>query len=153
MITEIGTEKNPLDVIVKTLSLEYKIKEAYKQAIDRVGNIDYKARLKEFLEEHEAHVEGLSNLLKKHNKGSLTKPSKIDPAIAKIKIMFADLMGDQAILSSIVDYELDSNKVYERIVARHDMWSDVKEILKQNLQEEKKHKTWLEDEIKYWKGN
>ena len=149
MTTAIGTEQNPFDVIINTLDLENSVKEAYMQSISRITDSTYKSKLSEFLDEHEKHISELSNLLKIHKKESLIKTSKLNPAIAKIKIMFANLIGDKLILSSISNYEADLHKIYERINARHDIWSEFKEIFKQALKDENKHKVWLDDEVKY----
>lgn len=40
--------------------------------------------------------------------------------------------------------EIDTNKAYERIKARHDKWDDSKEILKIALADERMHKEWLD---------
>ena len=51
-------------------------------------------------------------------------------------------------LSKLLKSNNESNLAYERINARHDRWDDSKEILKQALKDEKKHKKWLDETIK-----
>ncbi len=145
----ITTEKqeNFLDAMKDLLELEQDTKSLYEQAIGKIENYDYKAKLDEFKEDHAAHIQKLSELLNKKEQTSIMG-SVIRPLMNTVKLEFASLIGDRAKLSSILNNEIDINKVYERLNARHDSWEEAKEFLKQALLDEKKHKDWLEKTIK-----
>ena len=141
-----GKQENFLDAMKDLLELEQDTKALYEQAIGKIENDDCKANLNEFKEDHATHIQKLSELLNKKEQTS-TMGSVIRPLMDTIKLEFASLIGDRAKLSSILNNEIDIKKVYERLNARHDRWEDAKELLKQALQDEKKHKDWLEKTI------
>jgi hypothetical protein len=44
--------------------------------------------------------------------------------------------------------EIDTNTAYERMCLREDMWEDSAKLLESFLQDERRHKLWLEETIK-----
>ena len=143
-----GTQNDFLDVIKDLVEFEYNIREGYEEAAKKIGNENYRIKIEEFCQDHEHHIMELSKLLQSHNESQPTKPGMIQSLIIKSKVILAEAIGDQAILSAINSNENDTNLAYERINARHDRWDDSKEILKQALKDEKKHKKWLDETIK-----
>ena len=141
-----GKQENFSDAMKDLIDLEQDTKAFYEQAISKIENYDYKTKLNEFKEDHAKHIQQLSELLNKKEQTSIMG-SVIRPLIDTIKLEFASLIGDRAKLSSILNNEIDINKAYERLNARHDRWEDAKELLKEALQDEKKHKDWLEKTI------
>ncbi len=148
MTTTTGKQDNFVDAIKNLIELEYDTQALYKKAINTIENHNYKIKLNEFDQDHAHHIEKLSELLTNRKEQIPIMGGVIRPLINTIKVEFANLIGDRAKLSSILNNEIDVNKVYERMNARHDQLDEAKELLKQALQDEKKHRAWLEETIK-----
>ncbi len=145
MTTLTGKQNDFLEAIQDLVELEYDIREVYKEAIAKLIKSDYKIKLNEFCQDHEHYIMELSKLLQNHNEQAPIKPSVIKPLISKGKVALAEIMGDQMILAAMANNEIDTNKAYERINSRHDRWEDATEMLKRMLDDEKKHKKWLDE--------
>lgn len=148
MTTTVGKQDKFVDAIKNLIELEYDTKALYEQAINKIVNDNYKIKLNEFDQDHAHHIEKISELLTNRKEQIPIKGGFVRSLINTIKVEFANLIGDQAKLSSILNNEIDINKAYERMNARHDRWDEAKELLKLALQDEKKHKAWLEETIK-----
>jgi rubrerythrin len=134
-----------LNAIQALVELEYDTREAYEEAIKKISNDDYKIKLNEFCQDHEHHIMELSKILQNHNEPTTAKPSIVKYFITKGKVVLGEVIGDQTILAAMASNEIDTNIAYERINARHDRLDDAKEILKQGLKDEKKHKKWFDE--------
>lgn len=148
MTTNAGKQDNFVDAIKNLIELEHDIKELYDQAINKSVSDNYKIKLNEFSQDHAHHIEKISELLTNRKEQIPIMSGFVRPLINTIKVEFANLVEDQAELSNIINNEKDIHKVYERINARHDRWDEAKELLKQALQDQKKHMAWLEETIK-----
>jgi rubrerythrin len=148
MTTNAGKQDNFVDAIKNLIELEHDIKELYDQAINKSVSDNYKIKLNEFSQDHAHHIEKISELLTNRKEQIPIMSGFVRPLINTIKVEFANLVGDQAELSNIISNEKDIHKVYERMNARHDRWDEAKELLKQALQDQKKHMAWLEETIK-----
>lgn len=142
MTTFVGSQKHFIDAIKSLLELDYDAVKAYEAAINRIENTSYKAKLSEFKKDHERHIKELSDLIEKHKETPPTGPSA-KQLLTKGKVVFANLLGDQAILKAMLDNEEDTTEAYQTMVDRSDQWEDSKEILQHGSQDEKKHKAWL----------
>lgn len=147
MTTNAGKQDNFVDAIKNLIELEHDIKELYDQAINKSVSDNYKIKLNEFSQDHAHHIEQISELLTNRKEQIPIVSGFVRPLINTIKVEFANLVGDQAELSNIISNEKDIHKVYERMNARHDRWDEAKELLKQALQDQKKHMAWLEETI------
>lgn len=143
MVTKVGLQANFVAALKDLLELDYDAIEAYEVAINRLENQEYKSKLTEFKKDHERHVSELTALLKKHNEDAPTGPSG-KQWLTKGKVILADLAGDNAILVAMRSNEIDTNTAYERLNEFDDKWSDSVDILKRGLDDERKHKAWLE---------
>lgn len=143
----IGKQDDFKDAMQGLLELENNTKSLYELAIDKITNEEYKNKLSEFKEEHVYHIQKLHEFLNNKEQISIMV-GIIKPLMNTIKLEFANLIGDKAKLASVLDNEMETHKVYERLNARHDKWLDTKEFLKQALKDEKKHRSWLEETIK-----
>ncbi|MDF3046983.1 MAG: hypothetical protein K0R73_101 [Candidatus Midichloriaceae bacterium] len=144
MTTFVGTQANFIDAIKDLIELDYDAVEAYEVAINRLNNEEYKAKLKEFTDDHRRHIEELSDLIEKHGGTAPTGPSMVKQWITKGKVVVADIMGDEMILAAMLDNERDTNTAYEKIDGRNDQWPDGEGIIKRGLEDERRHKAWLE---------
>ncbi|AAY62139.1 hypothetical protein RFEPED_1080 [Rickettsia felis str. Pedreira] len=146
MTTLVGTQNNFADAIKELIELDYDAIEAYKTAINRITNEDYKKQLDAFKTDHERHVKELNKLLSKHNEKTIKGPSS-KQWLTKGKVILADLVDDKAILYAMHTNEEDTNTAYERLNEHSNKWHDASKTLKQGLLDEQKHKKWIEKQL------
>jgi rubrerythrin len=145
MVTLVGTQGDLAAAIKELIELDYDAVEAYEAAINRLDNQDYKEKLSEFKKDHQRHIQELSILLGQHQITEIPSgPSTIKQWLAKGKVVLAELVGDSAILAAMKSNEIDTNTAYERFSAREDLWADARPIILRGLEDEKRHKAWLE---------
>ncbi len=146
MTTLVGTQTEFSDALKNLLELDFDAVEAYDAAINRLGNQTYIQKLSEFRDDHKRHIKELSDLLRSHNEEVPEGPS-MKQWLTKGKVVLANLVGDDTILGAMKTNEDDTNTAYERMAEREDQWEDAKDIILRGLQDEKKHKRWLEDTL------
>ncbi len=147
MATMVGTQHDFASATISLLELEYDALEAYTKAIDKLENNDYKNKLREFAGDHERHIRQLSMLLSMHKVDFAAGPD-LKQWLTKGKVMLADLVGDRTILFAMFTNEIDTNKAYDSMLNRSDMWMEAHEILTNAREDEKKHKAWLEQHFR-----
>jgi bacterioferritin (cytochrome b1) len=147
MTTLVGTQNEFHDALYALCELDYDAAEAYKAAINRLENVQYKHRLTEFLHDHERHIQDISSILKKHQQKTPKGPD-MKQYLAQGKVALANLLGDTAILKAMITNEEDTNTAYERVNKYADKWEDAASIVAQGLDDERKHRQWLENTIK-----
>lgn len=148
MVTMVGTQRDFIDAIKALIELDYDAVEAYNAAIERLESGEYKAQLTSFREDHQRHIRELSELLSHHTKEIPTGPDNSKQLLAKGKVVIANLMGDNAILMAMISNEQDTNTAYDRIVNRKDIWAEALAVVRRGLEDEKRHKAWLESRVK-----
>lgn len=144
MTTLVGTQTHFSDAIKALIELDYDAAEAYEAAIERLDSKEYRDKIEQFRQDHLRHIRELSTLLRKHNEEPPTGPDMTKHYIAKGKVIIANLLGDETILSAMYTNEEDTNTAYNRVNDREDMWDDAKTIIRTGLEDEKRHKKWLE---------
>lgn len=147
MVTMVGTQKKFSDAIVALIELDNAAIEAYEVAVERLHKVTYKEKLTEFMLDHRRHVADLGMLLGSHQEKMPGKRDVLKPLLTKGKVIIASLVGDKTILAAMSSNELDTNKAYELMVKRQDMWEDAKKIIKRGLADEIKHKKYLDHEL------
>ena len=146
MVTMVGKQAEFSAAVKELIQLDYDAVEAYEAAILRLENTAYRGKLMEFMTDHKCHIQEFSSLLKKHNCDIPTGPSGAKQWLTKGKVVLANLIGDSAILSAMLSNEGDTNTAYERMNERTDKWADAKDIIKQGLEDERRHKEWFEQQ-------
>lgn len=144
MTTFVGTQTKFGDAVNSLIELEYNALEAYQAAINRVHNLDYKAKLEEFAGDHKRHIHELSKLAEKHGQQPPHEPSLGKQWLAKGKVVIANLMGDETVLQAMLSNEGDTVTAYERMNKRTDKWDDAEDLIQSFLEDERKHRSWLE---------
>jgi len=147
MATLVGTQRKLVDSVKSLIELDYDSIEAYQMAIDNLENQQYKNQLKKFCNDHRKHVDKLSLLLEekgiKINLGPDTKQW-----LTKGKVAMVHLLGDRAILDSMLSNEEDTNSAYHNMNNRGDLWDDLKPLIENGLEDEKRHKKWIEETLR-----
>ncbi|MBN9230017.1 MAG: rubrerythrin family protein [Legionella sp. 40-6] len=146
MVTLVGTQSNFASALYQLCELDYDAVEAYEAAINRLDNPVYKEKLEEFKEDHQRHIQQITQLLKKHQLEPPSGPG-VKQLLTQGKVVFAELLGDKAILHAMLSNEIDTNTAYERLTNYADEWIDALDVLNQGYEDEKKHKKWLETTI------
>lgn len=146
MATRVGTQEQFVDALYELCELDYDAVEAYQAAINRLDNNQYKNQLQQFKADHERHIREIKNLLKQHNAEFPEGPSS-KQLLAQGKVVLANLFGDDAILKAMLSNEEDTNTAYERLNSRTDEWEDAKDILRRGLEDERRHKQWIEQTL------
>lgn len=144
MSTLVGTQVNFADALRELIELDYDAIEAYEAAINRLEKESFKDKLKEFKKDHERHVNELNNVLSAHSEELVEGPS-VKQWLAKGKVVLANIMGDEAILQAMRTNEEDTNTAYKRLNEHEDKWSDATDVLRRGLEDERRHKKWIEE--------
>ena len=147
MVTMIGKEDTLEGLLFSLIELDYDAAEAYEAAVNRLENNQYKQKLSAFREDHMRHTQELSQVLKKMGKNIPEGPD-MKKILTQGKVVVADLFGDNAILKAMKTNEDDTNTAYERAVKHEKVTEDVRKILEKNLEDERRHRAWILEEIK-----
>jgi len=147
MSTLVGTQQDFHKALYELCELDFDTVRAYKAALERLGNEEYKAQLRAFMKDYLQHIEDVTNLLERHNVKAPIGPSS-KQILTEGKVIFANIFGDAAILKAIFDVEVDTNTAYERLLNRQDKWIDADDILNRGLNDAQFHKSWIEQIIK-----
>jgi len=146
MPTTVGTESALAKRLSNLIELDYDAINAYRAAIDRIDDAESKEALARFMADHERHTEELSGHLKAMGETPPTE-GDIKGMLTKGKVVLADLMGDKAVLKAMKTNEDDTNTAYERAVEHDDTPADLREVLQNNLADERRHREWIEARI------
>jgi rubrerythrin len=146
MVTKTGMQSNLLDAIYDLIELDLDAIEAYKVAINNLQRPEFKSKLNEFMHDHKNHVRDLSGFLRKQGKKPPLEPST-KQWLTKGKVVLANIFGDNAIIKAMISNEEDTNTAYERMCHRDDLNTECKNILTSGLDDERRHKKWLEDNL------
>ncbi len=147
MVTFVGTQEDFTQALKELIELEYAATDSYEAAIDRLENPAYKTKLNEFKKDHEQHIKEISALLKK-NKQEVPQPGVLGKQLITTgKVILANMVGDNTILHAMKSNEMDTNTAYERMNDHKGKWPDAKEFIKSGLQDERRHKAWLENTL------
>ncbi|MDQ2078513.1 DUF2383 domain-containing protein [Marinimicrobium sp. ABcell2] len=133
------------DVMIKSLNnviqMDFDAIAAYRAAIERVETIEYKAKLLEFLVDHERHVAELSEVVRAEGG---TPPDRGDfrQFLTKGQVVIANLGGDITILKAMRMNEDQTNKKYEH-ASIEDFPEHIHTLLLNGLADERRHRAWI----------
>ncbi|MBS0351305.1 MAG: ferritin-like domain-containing protein [Proteobacteria bacterium] len=144
MATLVGKQAEFSDALKELCELDFDAVEAYKAAIERLENNSYKEKLKQFMQDHIRHTTELSQLLSQHQVKAPTGPGS-KSLLAKGKVVLGGLVGDKTILAAMKTNEDDTNTAYERLNAHQGKWPESVQILARGLEDEKRHRAWIEE--------
>ena len=142
MVTFVGTQEEFWEAIESLVELDYAAIASYQEAIESVENVEYRRKLEAFRQDHERHIKECSALLKEQGKEDPTSAG-IKQIFTQGKIMFANLMGDKAILKALKNNEDDTNTAYERLNLHPGKTYEASNILAKGLEDEQRHRSWL----------
>lgn len=146
MTTMVGMQKEFVDALKSLVELDYAAIASYEEAIEHIKDQECKKKLKEFSDDHSRHVKDLSEVLRDLNQEA-PKSAGIKQIFTQGKVMFANLIGDKAILKALKMNEDDTNTAYERVNEHPNKSAYASDPLKRGLEDERKHRAWIEAKI------
>jgi len=146
MVTFAGTQSNFFDALYRVIELDFDAIKAYQTAIDRLGDEGYRETLEQFKEDHQRHINDFSNYLREQGK-KFPVEADVKSILTQGKVMIAGLTTDRAILRAMRSNEEDTNQAYERILSHPDRPEGLEQSLDKALQDERRHRDWLSQEI------
>jgi uncharacterized protein (TIGR02284 family) len=146
MATLIGNEASFVDTLKSLIELDFDAAEAYEAAISRLDDPLVRDQLGQFMSDHQRHIQELSALVRDLGQVPPTT-SDIKAVLTQGKVVIGGLVGDKGILSAMRSNEDDTNQAYEQALKRNDILSRAEGILKQNLADERRHRSWIEERL------
>jgi uncharacterized protein (TIGR02284 family) len=146
MATTVGTESDLNQMLEKLIELDYDAAEAYDAAIERVEDATAKSKLEEFRNDHLRHTENLGEILRESGRQP-PKRGDIKRVLTKGKVALGSLAGDEVLLKAMKTNEDDTNEAYERAVNHPSAPATVKDVLRSNLADERRHREWIETRL------
>ena len=146
MATLVGTQRTLSSLLRQLCELDLDAVEAYDAAIERIGEPKYKEQLRSFRADHVRHANELGAFMQQFGIAA-PKVGDIKQVLTRGKVVLGSLVGDKAILFAMKTNEDDTNKAYERALARTDVPELIRHSLERNLQDERRHRAWMEKQI------
>lgn len=146
MTTTVGLQSDIDELVTKLIELDYDAIEAYDEAITRLENAEFRAKLSEFRDDHKRHTENLAPFLSQHGR-PVPQKGNIKRVLTKGKVVIASLMGDKAILMAMKTNEEDTNTAYERAVNHSTAPASLRDVFQANLADERRHRQWIVDRL------
>lgn len=151
MATFAGKQDKLIDALNSMIELDFDAMEAYKAAIERMDDITAKETLSIFMEDHLRHTIELSVEVRSLG-GQPVEQGDVKAVLTKGKVVLAGLVGDTAVLRAMKSNEDDTNSAYENIVERTDLNESLRTLLNKNLDDERRHRSWIEAELHGTRG-
>jgi rubrerythrin len=143
----VGLHGDLKSVLHQIIELDYDAVAAYDAAIQRLKDTEAKAALTGFKSDHERHVREVGEELRTLG-GDPPRGPDVKRVLTEGKVVIAGLIGDKAILSAMKTNEDDTNTGYERVTSRTDLTPQLQTLLHGNLEDERRHKAWIEQRIR-----
>jgi len=144
MATLIGTQEDFKDALKSLIELDFAAVAAYQEAIQCLQDEECESKLRDFKEDHERHITALSTVVENLDQQPPSNAG-IKQFFSQGRVMFANLMGDKAVLKAIKSNEDDAFVAYERLNEHPGKISDSELALKHGLEDVRRHREWLKN--------
>jgi hypothetical protein len=142
MVTMVGTEADARTLLQDLVLLDLDAIAAYDVAIEGLSSTEYRLALAEFRADHVQHTRNLAPFLQRLG-GNVPDAADMKALLTTGKVAMGSLLGDKAILQAMRSNEDDTNTAYRRAVEHPDVTDDLREVLRQNLADERRHCAWI----------
>lgn len=143
MATLVGNEAAFIETLKDLIELDFDAVAAYEEAVKRLRDLAIRDQLGEFMSDHQRHIQQLSVTVRElGDMPPLERDMKA--VLTQGKVVIGNLAGDKGILMAMKSNEDDTNQAYEQALRRTDILPNVEGILKQNLADERRHRSWIE---------
>lgn len=137
------------NTVIKDLNnlveLDYDAIAAYEAAIERLDSPDYKAKLTDFLGDHQRHIQELGTAIQREG-GTPEESGDAKKVLTKGQVVIANLGGDDAILKAMKRNEDQTTDKYEKAVEKG-YPEHIQSLLERGLADERRHKSWIESTL------
>jgi len=148
MATMVGTHGDIRSVLHDLVELDLDAVEAYRTAIDKLEDTESKSALTGFMGDHERHVTEVGEALRKLG-GEPPSGPDFKRVLTQGKVVLGGIAGDKGILKAMKSNEDDTNAAYERASSRTDVTPDLQALLRRNLDDERRHRAWIESRLSF----
>lgn len=139
-------EKELIELLSSLIELDHDAIAAYRKAIEKLEDPECRTQLGRFLGDHERHVRELGALVREHG-AEPPREGDMKSVLTTGKVSLGALVGDRAILKAMKSNEDDTNQKYERAVAHPSLPGGVAEVLRGNLEDERRHRAWIVERL------
>lgn len=151
MPTEMNTEsarQNIISELDDLIALDHDAIAAYDAAIERLDDVSIARRFEEFKQDHERHVRDLSGAVSTLG-GTPRRGGDLKKFLTKGKVVLAGLGSDKQILQAMKSNEDTTVSKYDAAVRECTMAAPaIREMLARGLEDERRHRAWIEERIK-----
>ena len=134
------------DVLIALGELDAEAAEAYRIVADGIDDPTIRAKLEEFAQDHQRHVDSINALLSAGDgeDGEGVISTDLDEGSSSITMLAAamDGMGDRAALLTMIGNEQLTNSAYPTALELP-FEEDVLQVLQRNAADEERHLAWL----------
>ncbi len=143
MATLVGTQSTLAEVVRALIELDYDAIEAYRAAVARLQDGEVKRSFGFFIADHERHISELGAYLAEMGERAPVS-ADMKAVLTKGKVIIAGLFGDRSIVLAMKTNEADTNRAYERAVARTDAPDRLQARFSRALSDERRHAQYIE---------
>ncbi len=130
--------KNAIEQLSSLLKLDYDAARAYKQALDSISELDIKAHIRKFHDDHMRHVDNLSEIITNLGGTPPEKSGDIQSLFLSGLSSLQGLFGTGAALKALQGGEKITNKSYNDAV-HQDFSLEIRKVLEGNFRDEQIH--------------
>lgn len=146
MATFIGIERQGIATLKHLIELEFDAVAAYTLAVRGLHDALTRDRMAEFMSDHQRHIQELGRLVREM--GELPpEHADIKALLTQGKVLAGGVSGDGGILRGMRSNEDDTNRAYEQALRRADFQPQVRHILEAALEDERRHRAWIEAQL------
>jgi len=143
MATLTGSQKTLSGFVRSLIELDYDAVATYRAAIERLGSAELKRAFGLFLADHIRHATDLSGALEALGERPPTH-AELKAVLTKGKRIIGELSNDRAVMIAMKTNEAETNKVYERAVARNDIPDNLRFLFERAILDERRHRQYVD---------
>lgn len=146
MVTLVGTEPDARTLLQDLITLDYDAIAAYDAALQGLSDPAHRAALGEFREDHVRHTQNLARFVEQLG-GKVPTDVDAKSLLTTGKVAVGAMLGDKAILMAMRSNEDETNTAYGRAVEHCDVTPAMRQVLEENLADERRHRTYIDQAI------
>ena len=145
-VTDAMNKPAIITLLNELIAVDFDAVEAYEAAAYRVENEGLRRQLQAFGEDHERHIDQLSEAVLTLG-GRPAERGDIKRLLAKGKVIFGTVVGDSGIMAAMRSNEDDTHEVYERAACSKNLPPSLRQLLHHHLSDERRHCGWVEHQL------
>jgi uncharacterized protein (TIGR02284 family) len=146
MATQHASPQDTVKLLNDLIQLDFDSIAAYRATMARLEDPTSRAKLTEFLADHERHTRDLAHAVRELH-GAARTEAETRPVLKKGKAVLSGLKGDHRVLEATKSNEEQTTEAYEKAIKQEHLQADVVETLRRNLEDERRHRAWIEERM------